>query len=141
MNKIRQYIAVKAFIQNKQGELLIIQESNQEDENTNVGKWDVPGGRLESGEKPLEALLREVKEEVGLDIIIGEPFGIRDWFYEYSGTNQVIAIYFICQAINEDIFLSKEHDNYKWVDKYEIEKFSLMDGYEDLLEKYYKLIS
>lgn len=38
--------------------------------------WDLPGGKIEYGEEPLDALRREVKEEVGLNIKIGKLAGI-----------------------------------------------------------------
>lgn len=38
------------------------------------GHWDIPGGRIHVGERPNDALKREVKEELGLDITPGAPF-------------------------------------------------------------------
>ncbi|MDP1792965.1 MAG: NUDIX domain-containing protein, partial [Acidimicrobiales bacterium] len=36
-----------------------------------AGEWSVPGGRVEFGELMVEALVREVKEETGLDVVVG----------------------------------------------------------------------
>ncbi|MBI2148760.1 NUDIX domain-containing protein, partial [Candidatus Woesearchaeota archaeon] len=60
------FVAMKAVILNDKNEILIIQESSKDPSRSHVGKWDVPGGRLNFGEDPFEGLRREVKEETNL---------------------------------------------------------------------------
>lgn len=57
-------ISVKALITDDDGKFLLCQEED--------GKWELPGGGLEYGETPQEALIREVKEEMGLTITFVE---------------------------------------------------------------------
>lgn len=69
-------IAVKAFIVKDQKALLI---KRRPDDVHNPGKWDIPGGRLEPGENPLDGIKRECKEEVGFDIEVAMPLDIQNF--------------------------------------------------------------
>lgn len=59
-------IAQKAFIENDKGQVLLVQYPF--DENPAAGKWDLPGGRLNINESPLDGVKREVHEEIGAEI-------------------------------------------------------------------------
>jgi len=53
--------------------------------NPAIGKWDFPGGFVEPNEHPVQAVQREIKEELGVESIIGELFGLygpTEYFYE-----------------------------------------------------------
>jgi 8-oxo-dGTP diphosphatase len=105
-------IAVKAFIVDK-GKLLIMRR--RDDEVHYAGKWDIPGGRLELGEDPVEGLRRETKEETNLDIEILLPIGTRN--FTRDDGQRITMIIFLCRPLSGDMVLSKEqHVEYKWVD-------------------------
>ena len=55
-------VAVKGLVRNQSGKLLFVQERSD--------SWDLPGGGLERGENIVEALTREFREELGVDITI-----------------------------------------------------------------------
>ena len=60
-------VGVKALLQNKEGKYLLIRRSS--DKYPEVGpKWDIVGGRINSGETLMENLKREIKEETNLDM-------------------------------------------------------------------------
>ena len=67
------FVAMKAFIVHD-GKVLILRESPKDTERTNVGKYDVVGGRVKLGQRFDESLLREIHEETGLAVKIGKPF-------------------------------------------------------------------
>ncbi len=46
------------------------------------GLWEFPGGKIEAGELPLQALQRELSEEVGIDVLTAEPLTQLDYAYE-----------------------------------------------------------
>ncbi|MBP7806489.1 NUDIX hydrolase [Candidatus Gracilibacteria bacterium] len=54
-------VSVKALITDNEGKFLLIRE--------NVGKWELPGGGLDFGENPRDGLIRELKEEMNLDVV------------------------------------------------------------------------
>lgn len=80
-----------------------------------AGRWECVSGRINAGELPVEALKREVAEEVGSDFRINiiEPYYtfrlVRDDGHE------VIGISFYCQYLGGKIKLNPEHTNYRWV--------------------------
>ena len=59
--------------------------------------WDLPGGKVEDGEAPMQTLLREVKEETGLDVSAETPVGVY-WFNRVSDGNLVVCTVFRCEA-------------------------------------------
>lgn len=112
MRQMREvYVAVKALII-RDGKILIIKRSSKEDVYKN--EWDLPGGKLEFGEHPIDGLKREVKEETGLEIEVIKPISV--WtFFKNDGKTQVIGITFLAKPISDEIKLSKEHVDSKWV--------------------------
>jgi 8-oxo-dGTP diphosphatase len=103
--------AAKAFIV-KDGKLLLIKR--RPNDAHRPGEWDIPGGRLESGENPYLGLQRETREEVALEIEIKAPLDVH--YFTRDDGQQITLIIFLCQSINGDIKLSEEHTEYKWVD-------------------------
>jgi len=57
--------------------------------------WEWPGGRLHMGEHPRAALAREFKEELGVDVEVGEMFYTEQWKHVRSGTPQLF-LFFQC---------------------------------------------
>lgn len=116
MSKVILRIAAKAVITDDRGNVLLIREAKYKD-GTNLGKYQMPGGRLELGEGFYEALHREVKEETGLDIKPMKPLYVGEWSPTINGvTQQIVAIFMLCEVESIDVKLSDEHDDFKWVD-------------------------
>jgi 8-oxo-dGTP diphosphatase len=79
-------------------------------------KWEFPGGKLENGESEKECIIREIKEELNIDIEIVEK--LSNSIFDY-GSFQVNLIPFIVHYSSGEIILS-EHKEYKWVEKNEL---------------------
>jgi 8-oxo-dGTP diphosphatase len=62
---------VGAVVHDAAGRLLLIQRGHD----PHRGRWSLPGGRIEAGESAEEAVVREVREETGLDVSAGRPVG------------------------------------------------------------------
>jgi ADP-ribose pyrophosphatase YjhB (NUDIX family) len=62
---------VGAVVHDPDGRLLLIRRGNP----PHAGRWSLPGGRVEAGESPEQAIEREVREETGLEVRAGDPVG------------------------------------------------------------------
>jgi len=111
-------VAAKALIF-KDEHVLILYKSTLEAANDPDPhkRRDLPGGRLTFGESPIEALEREVKEEVNLRIMVVSPVQVWDYVQDNF---QLIGIDFLCLWQEGDVQLSEEHDQFEWVSREEI---------------------
>jgi nucleoside triphosphatase len=100
-------------------------------------KFVIPGGHIEAGEKMEEALVREVKEETGLEIYDIELLGISESIYSESFQNQkhFLFIDFICRSDSTEIELNHEAQSYQWIELSEIEAYNLEEFTANLLKE------
>lgn len=61
-------VCAGAIVRDARGRLLLVRRGRP----PSAGLWSVPGGRVEAGETPAQAAVREVREETGLDVRVGE---------------------------------------------------------------------
>lgn len=73
--------------------------------------WGPPGGRLESDEDPNEGILREVKEETGLNIGLIIPADV--WYGKYRN-GILVSIDYLAKADSDIVKISGEHSEYCW---------------------------
>ena len=133
----KMFIATKAFIVND-GKVLVVHKAT-DDVGTDTKKYEVVGGRIEPGEHYEDALRREVKEEVGLEVDILEPFAVSEWFPNVKGEPwHIVGIFFECQPKNDTITLGADHDDFKWVDPANIDAVPIMDNLRTVFSAYIK---
>lgn len=132
------FVATKALIE-YQGKILLLKESDEYAEGTNAGRFDVVGGRVKPGEHFAESLQREVKEETGLDITIGEPVFVNEWRPVVKGEQwQVVGIFFLCHTQTDEVILSSDHKEYKWINPSEFEQYELIENLKPVFIHYLK---
>jgi len=87
-------------------------------------KWEFPGGKLKPGETPEGCIIREIREELGVEISVKQLLPSVKHIY---GKNRVKLIPFICRIERGDISLS-EHRSYRWVRRSEMEALDWLDA-------------
>ncbi|MBI4134812.1 MAG: (deoxy)nucleoside triphosphate pyrophosphohydrolase [Candidatus Sungbacteria bacterium] len=104
-----EYVSVTAAIIEDNGRILIAKRPLHK---AFPGKWEFPGGKVESSETPEKCLEREIKEEFGVDISIRKSFLV--WDYEYDNGKRFRFHSFWCAiAGGEPILLA--HDEMRWI--------------------------
>ncbi|SFE01955.1 NUDIX hydrolase [Sharpea azabuensis] len=112
--KIRFHITVKGICVYN-GKTLIMKRVRTSTDG--LGYWELPGGGLEYGETPHEALKRELREETGLKIKIIKPI------YTFTAIRedyQTVGIGFLAIPEDDHVHISEEHTDYKWVNEEEL---------------------
>jgi len=97
-----------AIIRNEDDEVLVVQRGEATD---HPYKWEFPGGKVGKGETEEECIIREVSEELSMDIVICGR--LPEVEHDY-GHKKIRLIPFICDTLDELPFLSEHHD-FKWI--------------------------
>ncbi len=128
MSDIQLRVAAKGVIINEKGEVLILREASSYEEGTNVGRWQIPGGRINPGEHFEDGLKREVREETGLDVVeVLFPIYHGEWRPTIKDVpTQIIALYMVCRTKATDTKLSEEHDEARWIQPQSVTQYDMV---------------
>ena len=88
-------------------------------------RWEFPGGKVDEGETPADAIIREFREEMGIDVTLLEFIASVE-FRNKNGPVELLA-YHVSIPENADIVLS-EHSELAWATMNEIEKLDFVDS-------------
>ena len=109
---------------------------------TNIGKFDVPGGRIKPGQHFKDSLLREIKEETGLDVEIKNPFHVDEWSLIINNEQtQIVATFFECITKSDKVNLSKDHKYFLWIKPEDYKNYNLITNLKNAFETYLKIIN
>lgn len=118
-----------AIIRNEENEILIVQRGEKSD---HPFKWEFPGGKIHPGETEEECIIREIKEELAIDIVICKR--MAGTAYDY-GSKLIHLIPFICDTLAELPFLT-EHIAFKWLDQAELGKVDFSEADAIVADEY-----
>ena len=84
--------------------------------------WTPPGGRLDPDEDPRAGVLREIREETGLE---AEVVGLVDyWFGEIGNRGPCLSLDFLALSPTGDVKISEEHETFAWATLVDLENGS-----------------
>ena len=106
-------VAVSALIRDDQGRILMIHRTDND-------MYSIPGGGVEAGETVSEAVIREVKEETGIDVRVIDMVGVFSnpehvIAYDDGEVRQEFSLCFIAEPTGGELRTSSESKDVRWV--------------------------
>jgi len=112
-------VAVDGIVENDRNEILLVK-------NRHNNLWTVPGGQVEVGENLIDALIREFKEESGVDIAVNQLVcvssntGTHHGYSGYGITPTKVIFGFTCAYLGGELCESDETSEVRWIPKDEV---------------------
>ena len=121
-------VTQKAFIR-RGNKILVVSEAD-------TGEWGIPGGRLHRGEDPLSGLVREIKEETGLDVEVEEI--MTTGIFIYLNDEPVFGVFYNARPLDENqplVLDATEITDARWISLEEIDDIPFMEKFAPFIRK------
>ncbi len=106
----------------KDGKLLVCQRTRHQ---TMPLKWEFPGGKIEEGEQPRDALRRELEEELGILATVGDE--VRRIQHEYPNGGMVELRFFVVREYQREIE-NRIFRDMQWADPKDLPKYDFLEA-------------
>ena len=123
-------LTMRGVIKNENDEILLLKRHPKS--KTDPQMWELPGGKVEKGEDFTDALEREIKEETGLNVEVGDFCEAVQNDYMHKRTVQVMMY---LTDIEGEVEISEEHTEFMWADLEKIKTLDISSSLEKVLKK------
>lgn len=129
-------VAQKAIIVRNDGKVLITRDSRD------LETWELPGDRLNQGERPQAGLARELREELGVEVVVAEPVYVGLQEHKRDGSTMLVVAYRVILKDESEPFAVDpiEVSSMEWVDKDSWQAYDLFPEYAAALLEYFTRI-
>lgn len=122
---VKQVVAALIF---RDGKVLVCQRTRHQ---TMPLKWEFPGGKIEEGEQPRDALRRELDEELGIEASVGDEVArIR---HQYKNGSSVELRFFVVRDYKGELE-NKIFKDMRWADRSELPSFDFLEADLELVK-------
>lgn len=120
-----------AVIKNTKNQILLHRRSD-------CKNWSLPGGKMKIGESIANCCKRELKEEMGIDVIVNKIIGVYtspDCVFDFGNgyVFQAFVVAFLCDSINDNFMINKESIDAKWFDLEDIANLNLVPHVDSIV--------
>lgn len=88
-------------------------------------KWEFPGGKVEPGENPREALVRELDEELGIQAAAGDE--MASYHYQYAGRPPIFLVFFRVREYTGEM-VHREFEAILWEERERLPQYDFLEG-------------
>lgn len=124
MSDIKQKVLVTAIII-QDGKILM--QRRTDDIESHKGKWTTPSGIVEINENPKDTIVREVKEELNLDIEVIKVIPAIDSFPNHKGKYHLIYLAYLCKIVGGELRNQDEDGDVSEVQWFDVDKLDQVD--------------
>ncbi|MGD9128380.1 MAG: NUDIX domain-containing protein [Planctomycetia bacterium] len=125
-------LSAKAIILDDKQRVLLLQRSLGA--TYQAGLWELPGGKIDSGENFAAALVREVKEETELIVELDRVAGAGEW--DGHSSFRIVYVFMTAHIVSGKIQLSSEHEQYRWAARDDLLQLELCSQFREIVETY-----
>lgn len=117
------------------GRILLLYRNKEKSEGN---KWGVPAGKIDAGENEYEAIIREIREETGLEIISIQAEYFKKVFVRYPAYDFVYHMFRVELKSKRDILINlREHQAFRWVVPQEALTMNLVTDLDECIRMFY----